>query len=284
MRIRVVRDRLRQIRHLLAETVGETVGLIVPVECCGCGAWDVELCPECRRLLSGEPWRCEQVAPYLGQDAASTRPPSWAVAAYSGAVRPIVLAWKNARRREVTEAVLEAGRRAGRTVGAQLAAACVGEGLVEGWRMGDSTLAVVPAPSGWRRRRRGLFVVGDLAEAVAAGVAESGGPWHRVVVIDLLRRGSWSHRVLRWKGAWTQSADRLRRPFGERRRSRHRHRSAGGGPVRALVAIDGPVLLVDDVLTTGATLAASMRAIRSAGGQVCGALVVACTPSPRRGR
>ncbi len=259
----------------------DALGLLLPVECPGCGRWDVALCEACRRLLARRPWRCEDGAPALaglgpggagpgsGLGLGPGRAPAgagalatWAVAEYAGGVRGIVLAWKNRGRADLSREVERAGRMAGQAWARDLTA----EGL---WTGGQ--LLVVPAPSGRRRRLRGAFVVGPLAGAVAAGL--SAGEAHpdrgaaaRVVVVDALRRGG---------GRAHQSG------LGVAGRGANRRRTT-----RLVVPLPpgAPCVLVDDVLTTGATLAECRRTLVAAGHDVVGALVLAATPAPGRRR
>jgi predicted amidophosphoribosyltransferase len=107
------------------------------------------------------------------------------------------------------------------------------EWLVPAHLLGGAVVAVPPA--GVRRRRRGFDPAGELAGALAARLDVD-------LVACLVRHGS-GHQV------------------GHRRAERIGHPPH----IEAVGPAPRSVLLVDDVLTTGATLAACAQALRSAG-------------------
>lgn len=109
-------------------------------------------------------------------------------------------------------------------------------------------LVPVPSPAA-RRRRRGFCHALLLAQALAA---RTGLP-----VLDLLQR----------------TGD-LRRQVGRARSQRVRRPPR----FRALATADGPAVLVDDVVTTGATLRACADALREVGCSCETALAYARTP------
>lgn len=167
--------------------------------------------------------------------------PAWSVATLEGPVHAMISAWKDGGRRDLDAVMTAAVARAALTLSGDL----------------PSTLSVVPAPSRpGSARRRGADLTRELAQAVATALRGCG--------IDA--------RVTR---ALTIGA-------GEQRGAgaRERWSSASSVKVSSTVRDGVPILVVDDVLTTGATVASAVAALSTATHPVIGALVLASAHAP----
>lgn len=222
--------------------VADALDLVLPGSCAGCRTPGGLLCPVCRARLAGP------ASPAWPRPPPAGLPTPWAVAAYDGAVRCAIVAYKERARRELAKPLGEALARA----------------VAAGSRSAEEyaeEFYVVPVPS--RRRavsRRGHDPGMTMAEAALADLRRRGLP---VGLAGVLR-----HR--------RRVADQAGLDAGERAAN-----LAGAlvVPPRYQPAIRGRrLVLADDVMTTGATLAEAARALRAAGARVDAAAVVAATP------
>ncbi|TNM68800.1 ComF family protein [Streptomyces sp. NP160] len=250
-------------------------GAVWPAVCAGCGAPDEAVCRACAAALRGR-----GLPPALAGTTVRGAPPTWAATAYEGAVRRLLVAWKERDRSDLDRwlaqglaaSVLAALEQTEHLSGAA-AAGTVG---------GAAPVLLVPVPS--RRRavsRRGRDVVADLARCAARRLRQQGLP---VVVAPLLRP---ARRLRDQSGLDASSrAGNLERALvavdGRTRDPDHPWSRPGPGPGgTARTSLPAPVVVVDDVATTGATLAEAARALRAAGAPVVAAAVVAA--AQRRG-
>ncbi|WP_263120343.1 phosphoribosyltransferase family protein [Cellulomonas sp. RIT-PI-Y] len=237
--------------------LADLIDLVLPACCAACQDPGVVLCADCASGWWPAPRRRDQDAPRLDRLDGGGPLPVWAAADYQGAVRRTVLAWKDGGRLELTRWLAALAGETALGVRADLP----GRGPHRG------ALLVVPAPpSAAGRRRRGEDLLRPLAVAVAAGLTATGLPALPLPCLRT-RRAHRDQVGLGLRGRDANLADRIA--------VRHRFR---GHP--ALLGAPHRVLLIDDVLTTGATLAACRRVLDAAGQSVVAALVLAATPPP----
>ncbi|MDQ0755738.1 ComF family protein [Arthrobacter sp. B3I4] len=238
----------------------ELLALAFPVECVCCGAEDRVLCAPCAnrlRQLTRRAFRAEARAPALVDMEGSVLLPVVAAGVYRDELAQSLLSFKRHGQRQLAVALAK-----------PLAAAIAASAApVQG-------VLLVPVPtSGAAFRRRGFGPV----HLLLAHARRSPG-LQSAAVADVLRAARASRRRgLDLKGPGQKGLGRAARA----RRVRGSMRVKGG--IRPPELKGRACIVVDDVLTTGATLAEAARALGAAGAVVRGAVVLAATRPPVRG-
>ena len=237
---------MTELSVLLREACADALALLLPVWCAGCDEPDVALCERCAFALQPDVRR------------GLVEAPGGAVEVWSG------LAFEG-----VAARVLRAIKEDGRTGLAVALAPALAAALD---RAGAAGCLVVPMPTSRAAYRRRGFRVPELL------LRRAGRPGHRLLRharrtadqrgLDRdARRRNVAHSVV----ATISGAPP---PRGARRR--------GSGQAEPFVA--PRVVVVDDVVTTGASLAEAVRALRAAGVEVVAAVTLAATPRRHRTR
>jgi predicted amidophosphoribosyltransferase len=244
------RSALLRFIDLITEAAADLLSLAVPVDCVCCGAEDKALCIPCDRdirRLTRAPFRAESGAPALMDVEGRVLLPVVAAGVYREELAQALLSFKRHGQHQLKQSL-------GRGLGGAVLAATEGSG----------DFFLVPVPTGTKaylnrgfspvhlllrgaaRQLPGLVVADVLAKAGRSGLQLPGGQ-------KGLGRGARAQRV--------RGSMRLRRQ-GQSRVAGHR------------------CIIVDDVLTTGATLAEAARALHDGGALVAGAVVLAATRPP----
>lgn len=249
----------------LSGTLMDFSYLLAPVNCAACGHYDCPLCPACSRALRlacKDPFRAEQGADALMGVDATVRLPCMSAGQYKGELAASIIEFKNHGRTELAPLLAKCLLRAvTRAVKEFTPTAAMGSHAV---------LYIVPIPStsaGWRKR--GYDPLTLLWEQASLTASLPPGTVHA----ELLRS--------RFKAPWKR---RLQKGLGRAARRRNmrgslRLRSAYLSRKRC-PPTGAPVLLIDDVLTTGSTLSEASRVLRLAGYNVVGSAVLASAQKP----
>ncbi len=225
--------------------LAEAAEVLLPVECAVCRAPGAALCRACRMVLRrscARPFEASSAAPML-------EPPLPVVAAgrYAHGLAACLLALKTT----------------GRTDLVPVLAACLATALhaaARDWPPGPVLLVPVPsAPAALRRR------------------------WFdpvRLLLEDCARRGVLPAGTAVHRGLRHRAGGSLRRGPAQKRRGTAGRRAGPAGSLRCAAVTGAPCVVVDDVLTTGATLGEAARALRAGGAEVVGAVVLAAVRPP----
>ncbi|MET4588902.1 phosphoribosyltransferase family protein [Arthrobacter sp. 754] len=238
----------------LAIAGSELLALAVPVDCVCCGAEDLALCVACERrvrLLTGHPFRAEEQAPALMNVDGGILLPVVAAGVYREELAQAVLSFKRHGQHQL-KAVLARGLERG------IAAATSG---VDG-------VCLVPVPSSTTAFvKRGFSPIHLLLAALGRGTTGA-----RVPVVDVIRKSRRRAALEKLPGG--------QKGLGRGARAR-RVRGSMTVPAYKRSRVAGRrCIIVDDVLTTGATLAEAARALHLSGALVTGAVVLAATRPP----
>ena len=235
-------------RLLARSFVAAAVDLVLPLECAGCGVNGSHVCPSCRLSMAGSPRRTIPDPPPAGL------PETWTSGPYEGTARSVILAHKEDGRLALAE-----------PLGAAVASATIA--LLATCGLDEPQVFLVPVPSARRAtRQRGHDPTRRMALAAARQLRRQGTDAR--VVSALAQRGTVADQSgLSATGRQANLAGAL---------------SVRTGAARIMCG--GVVVLVDDVITTGASLAESARMLRSLDVRLAGAVTVAATQRIRPSR
>jgi predicted amidophosphoribosyltransferase len=240
-------------RRWTARTIGALTDLVLPSACAGCGAsGSGQLCDDCADGLAALTPQAAEPSP-----APVGLPPCVALGAYEGPMRGLLIAYKDRGAHRLAGSL---GDQLGRVVGAAL------HGM--GTPVGTPVVLVpVPDTAAARRDRHGDHMA-RLARRAARAVRHAGWPVALGHAVSALPKADSSHLSAEARAVSAFQAFRVR-PSG----AQGLHTAATAG---------ARIVVLDDILTTGSTVAAVAAVLGRSGVPVHAAATLAATRRRRK--
>lgn len=230
------------------DVLRDVLELVLPSTCGGCGASGERCCRTCLTVLAAMRPRSASPSPIpVGM------PQTWSASAYEGVVARVIVAFKDSDRADL------------RCVLGPLIAGALSEaiGASPQWFAAAhewGRAAVIPVPSRAKGTRlRGRFPVGELVDHV---VRAQQGPHPLLRRVDAVSFGRAVH----------DQSGLGQHQRGENLRGAMRLNGRAESALR-----DDPIVLIDDITTTGNTLAEAARTVRAVASGPMFAVTVAAT-------
>jgi predicted amidophosphoribosyltransferase len=230
------------------DAVRALVDLVLPTACAGCGAEGTgQMCPSCTEGLRGL-----VPGPTKPTPAPEALPPCTALGGYEGPLRGLVIAYKE-----------RGAYRLAKPLGTALGVVVESAAFATGREHGTPIVVVpVPATAAAIRERHGDHVI-RLAGYAIRYLRAIGRPAVAAPALTARPKNDSSH--LDATARAESAADAFRARPGRVRR------------IMAAQEAGAIVIVVDDILTTGATVAAVTRVLSAGGVRVDGAATIAAT-------
>ncbi|MDO5060392.1 MAG: phosphoribosyltransferase family protein [Actinomycetaceae bacterium] len=226
--------------------------LLFPTQCVGCAEWGSHLCVKCfaESLAQSRYFR------FTSEEGQSY--PGVSFGDYRGVLRQTIIAAKHDEVLDFSTWVFAAGE-------------LLGETLLTAPGFREVPALVVPIPSGKKRVRRRMLVTPTLARGVVSGLDNFGMETSFEVGLALASSETTLLPTLFMPVRELLGTGVSQQGLGAKARSRTKRGSMVASPV-----VNGQkVILVDDVLTTGATMREGVRAVAKAGGEVVAVVCLA---------
>lgn len=256
---------------MLEQCARELARLIVPLSCVGCAEPDHVLCPNCAAHFLPAPTRAEHLVPRLAGAPLWV----WTCGMYAEPLNYVIMNWKDGRRLDATKPLTAVIRNGAQKVAEQVAEQLTDQLTDQLASASDQVvnIVVVPLPSSARSRRiRGFVPAQELAYGVVDGLNQ--------VLANEERVLTGNFRVSLGLGLKVATTKVDQVGLDSRKRAKNLSGTLKAGSLLLTQCyVASVIVLVDDLVTTGATMREAMRVLPRQSGTLVAGISLCVTPA-----